>query len=569
MMRSLWALLVALACLSACVSAGCGTYYDSYGNTYDRLDYLEITNANYEYDLYYYSIYMSSNWEYFYFNLCDGGVTSDLYNCWSESSAVCEEYSETSWGYMYSYSFQTFDIDQFLEYSDTNSYSSDDGIVIIYTNMNRTTEVWINCDPYGYNTANDDYAMDIVNGISLGPNHIVISATSAFACPSQYYVYAYYNSSTSWAWWVVIYVLLFVLLCVVICACCAFSIGGGIWMKRHADSLEEGVERNPSYHTPTSPPMPVSMGSTHSPLMGDGPNIYRYMTANSWWGMCLVQLVNAISCGALYGLVLVDYIKGYFERFTFAGMRARFTGDFNDFCMSVWFPTCIFSTLTCCMYSLCGFAAKRQREWLDRNTFVEGRPDSVPSIFRAYPGCLPKWITIFGTFISCGLAYPFYFVQDMRIRLRRTAVGDRGAIFIGEWTDFFMNVFCINRIFTCLTCGCYACLGFAFEKEAEWVDAHIAPARPSAEAEQMVYTREIQSAPYAAVPQQQYNQPQQHAYPQQGYGQQQQQPLRPPQQQYGQPQYQQNFPQQQFTNAPAPQQPMYTAQPEPSSMSEE
>merc|ERR1712130_608900 len=91
------------------------------------------------------------------------------------------------------------------------------------------------------------------------------------------------------------------------------------------------------------------------------------------------------------------------------------------------------------------------------------------------------------TALSCGFFLPFLVVKMIERFYERFWFGGLQGEFHGDPMDYCLNVFCVNSILSCLTCGVWVCCGCAHKRQGEWIDDNTSVRGTNMRGSQFVY----------------------------------------------------------------------------------
>lgn len=222
-----------------------------------------------------------------------------------------------------------------------------------------------------------------------------------------------------------------------------------------------------AYYWKTDPEKPIE-----APPLGQyrlysalNPCLYRYA----------VDCLNILSCRLCRPFLLLETIRMGLRRVDVRGTRLHMDAEWADYCKLVWLPTCIFNALTCGFYACCGFAEKREDEFLDERTSVEGQTGQPVVFFRAKANWWYRWIAALVTAWTCGLAYSFFYVDLVAKSVGLMNLAGVGATSMMDFGKFFSEVWLPGCVLDCITCHLYSCFAFARARQARYTDDHLSP----------------------------------------------------------------------------------------------
>jgi len=109
-------------------------------------------------------------------------------------------------------------------------------------------------------------------------------------------------------------------------------------------------------------------------------SVYLYRADQSCCDKILSNVCMCLSCGLLAPCLFVAKVKTIIEQTHVFGRKAVFRGTSEEYCSEVFFPTCIWTTLSCGLYACCGCAAQREKEWVDVHIFPVNKPTRNTSL---------------------------------------------------------------------------------------------------------------------------------------------------------------------------------------------
>lgn len=213
-----------------------------------------------------------------------------------------------------------------------------------------------------------------------------------------------------------------------------------------------------------------------TPISPPAPGKYRLFTArNPFLYRNAVTCLNIISCTVCRPFLVLESVRMGLRRVDVRGTRLSLNADWSDYCKLVWLPTCCFNALTCGFYTWCGFAEKREDEFLDEKTSVLGQPGQPVVFFRAKASWWYRWLAMLVTVWTCGLAYSFFYVDLVSKSLERMDLAGVTASSIMQVGNFFASVWLRTCICNCFTCYLYSFCGYASGHEKRYADDHLRP----------------------------------------------------------------------------------------------
>lgn len=216
-------------------------------------------------------------------------------------------------------------------------------------------------------------------------------------------------------------------------------------------------------------------------LLGNERAYYTQRARAPVWYKFFGDCVSIASFGILQPWIVIDRARYEFNRLIFSGFRTRFIGGVWEYAKSVCIINTILGFVTLGLWTCCGCAEERENKWIDSKAKVlasDGssieKEDTV-KFYRAKQSCINWFLSKALFFCSCGLAYPCITVWEAREVIGNISILSNTAVFAGKEDKFCTDVHIPSLFLTCITCGCYSCLGFSERKERLWMDRYIQP----------------------------------------------------------------------------------------------